>query len=40
MHDPAHNIFATANSKSEAKQQATAAQVKGNHLAFLMAPYS
>ncbi|WP_444901069.1 RHS repeat-associated core domain-containing protein [Microbulbifer sp. SSSA007] len=34
MHDPAHNILAAANSKDEAKQQASATQVKGNRLAF------
>ncbi|USD20645.1 DUF6531 domain-containing protein [Microbulbifer variabilis] len=34
VHDPAHNILAAANSKEEAKQQASATQVKGNRLAF------
>nr|WP_299589505.1 hypothetical protein [uncultured Microbulbifer sp.] len=34
VHDPAHNILAAANSKDEAKQQASATQVKGNRLAF------
>ncbi|WP_238152046.1 RHS repeat-associated core domain-containing protein [Microbulbifer sp. A4B17] len=34
VHDPAHNILAVANSKDEAKQQASATQVKGNRLAF------
>ncbi|WP_444929946.1 RHS repeat domain-containing protein [Microbulbifer sp. SSSA002] len=34
VHDPAHNILAAANSKDEAKQQASATQIKGNRLAF------
>ncbi|WP_444934006.1 glycohydrolase toxin TNT-related protein [Microbulbifer sp. JTAC008] len=32
--DPAHNILAAARSEDEAKQQASATQVKGNRLAF------
>jgi len=34
VHDPAHNILAAANSKDEAKQQASATEIKGNRLAF------
>ncbi|WP_444923241.1 RHS repeat-associated core domain-containing protein [Microbulbifer sp. DLAB2-AF] len=34
VHDPAHNILAAANSKDEAKQQASVTQVKGNRLAL------
>ncbi|WP_444915696.1 RHS repeat-associated core domain-containing protein [Microbulbifer sp. TRSA007] len=34
VHDPAHNILAAARSEDEAKQQASATQVKGNRLAF------
>ncbi|WP_299941937.1 RHS repeat-associated core domain-containing protein [uncultured Microbulbifer sp.] len=34
VHDPAHNILAAANAKDDAKQQASATEVKGNRLAF------
>jgi len=34
VHDPAHNIFAAAGSKGEAKQQANTTETKGNRLAF------